>query len=136
MIEADIAAQSGSVFSEMEIELVRDIVLDQTYDAVRSLMDELTLFDDGTLTPKIDSLQARRKLLRAWLSVFYDIFLDGTVAVKGGKEGDDYDNMRDKNELRGRVRRALGLPELVPYQQDPGYNSRHVTQSIFIKYVP
>ena len=136
MTEVEIAAMSGSVFTEMEVELVRDIVLDQTYDAVKALMDLLTLFDDGTLTPKIDSLQARRKLLRAWLNVFYDIFLDGTVAVKGGKEGDDYDNLRDKNELRGRVRRMLGLPELVPYQQDPGYNSRHVTQAIPIKYVP
>jgi hypothetical protein len=129
----EIRAQSGAAFDEDETAMVEDIVLDQTYQAVSELLTKLTLFQSDGTTPLIDTKQARRKIMRSHLAVFYNRFLDGTVAKTGTT---DFDNMRDKNELRERVRRLLGLPPIVPDQEQWLVRRNKKSQSVPITYTP
>lgn len=92
-----------------------------------------------TELPEID--QSERKLLRSYILVYFDKFLDGTVKVKGGKRGTDFDNTRDKSDTRKEVRRMLGLPsmtdeEIEEYELLHGLSSNDVSSSISVQRVP
>lgn len=126
---------SGVVFSTSEISLVRSIIVDQTFEQTLSLVTALTLFESNGSTPLADNLQSERKLLRSHLSVYFDKFLDGTVKVKGGKRGTDFDNTRDKSATRRNVRRMLNLPsltdeELAEYELLHGLSSLDSSYSV------
>ncbi len=113
MKQSEIAAFSGTPFTNQEISNLKVILFDQSYKQTESLVDTLTILDaDGE--PVADALQTNRKMLRSQIAVWFDKFRDGTIAIKGGKKGTDYSNQRDKEDLRGEVRRSLGLPEVPP----------------------
>lgn len=99
----DILNYDGAVFTALEIEQVRAIAGLKQYSQAQ-----------GLLTPLIaEQRQVVRALIGAW-----DATGDGTVALKGGKDGLDYSQSRDKEEIRMQLRLMLGLsafdPELDP----------------------
>lgn len=111
---SEIAAFAGTVFTNAEITLVKNIILDQSFEQTRNLLEGLTIYESNGETVAAANEQGQRKLLRSQIAVWYDKFTDGTLAVKGGKRGTDYSNLRDKENLRGEIRKSLGLPEIVP----------------------
>lgn len=115
MLQTEINALSGAPFTNSEITLAKNIILDKTFNETKSLLEAQTIFDNAEPPVAVaDVEQANRKLIRSQLIVFYDKFKDGTLAVKGGKRGTDYSNARDKETLRGEFRLNLGLPETLP----------------------
>lgn len=112
MKQAEIDQLSGAEFSPSEISKVKRIIVDKNYSETESLLGLLTIYESGTQNPVDDEEQAERKLMRSYIKVYFDKFLDGTVKVKGGKRGTDFDNVRDKSDLRKEVRRMLGLPSM------------------------
>lgn len=110
----EIAAFSGGAFTNTEITLVKNILLDQNFEQTKTLLSALTIFESNGTTPAAEIEQGQRKLIRSQIKTWYDKFQDGTLAVKGGKRGTDYSNLRDKENLRGEIRKMLGLPEIPP----------------------
>lgn len=124
---SEIAAFSGAVFTNTEITLTKNILLDQSFAATKDLLANLTIFEDDGTTPAAE--QSNRKLLRSQLSVWYDKFKDGTLAAKGGKRGTDYSNLRDKENLRGEIRKLVGLPEIPPERLEQMNGGGQITSS-------
>ncbi len=112
MKRAKIDELSGAEFSTSEISEVRRIIVDKTFTETRLLLDTLTIFESDIQDPVEESNQSERKLMRSHIIIYFDKFLDGSIKVKGGKRGTDFDNTRDKSELRKEVRRMLGLPSM------------------------
>ncbi|MBS3914455.1 MAG: hypothetical protein KG003_08145 [Bacteroidetes bacterium] len=113
MKQTQIEALSGGEFTTQELTYIRRIVIDKSFSEIKNLVPLLTLFDDQDPPVVLpDEEQSERKLMRSHVKVYFDKFLDGTVKVKGGKRGSDFDNTRDKMDLRREVRRMLQLPSL------------------------
>lgn len=105
-----IDAKPGTLLTPKEIGKVKDIIQDQTYPATKQLCDALQLKSEDASTPLAETDQIMLKLTRFDLDVFINEYGYGTVAAKGGREGDDYDKVRDKEEVRQTLRLRLGLP--------------------------
>lgn len=113
MKQLEIAAFSGAEFDNQEITNLKEILFDQTFQQTQSLVDGITILDSSNAPVEV-AKQSNRKWLRSKIAIWFDQFRDGTIAIKGGKKGTDYSNLRDKENLRGEVRRSLGLPEIPP----------------------
>lgn len=82
------------------------LIQDRTFPQTRALADALQLKDAADPpAPLPDDEQALLKQTRADLSQFFDVVGDGTIQA-----GEDFSQVRDKEEIRQRVRRRLGLP--------------------------
>lgn len=127
---SEIAAFIGGAFTNTEITLVKNILLDQNFDQTKALLSNLTIFEANGTTPAAENEQGQRKLLRSQIKTWYDRFDDGTLAVKGGKRGTDYSNLRDKETLRGEIRFSLGLPEIPP-ERLAQFQSRRTSSTSF-----
>lgn len=112
MKQAQIDLLSGTEFTTSEISKVRRIIVDKSFSETQYLLKTLTIFQSETQDPVTENEQAERKLMRSYIIIYFDKFLDGTVKVKGGKRGTDFDNTRDKSSLRKEVRRMLGLSSM------------------------
>jgi len=132
MKQTEIAAFSGADFTNQEISNLKVILWDQTFEQTKTLVEAITIFENDGVTPVIDAQQTNRKVLRSQIAVWFDKFQDGTIAIKGGKKGTDYSNIRDKEDLRGEVRRSLGLPQIPPEKLALEYGiNRRVSSTIF-----
>lgn len=96
MKQSEIQALSAAPLTNLELAMLQETVFDQTLAQVTALA--------GALSPE------QWQMCRYYLKVWYDRFVDGTVKVKGGKQGVDYDNLRDKLEMSQLIRSLLGLP--------------------------
>lgn len=99
-------AQSGAAFSNAELGRLMRVIQDKTFQETRALAAErLTLFEDDGVTELAEAEQALRKQTRADLIQFFDVVGDGTISA-----GQDFSQVRDKEEIRQAVRLRLGLP--------------------------
>lgn len=96
---AQIDSQSTAVFDELEIERIREIAGLKTCAQAESLSAALSTVQR----------QATRMDIKT-----YGLIGEGTVGVKGGKEGADYSQSRDREDIRQRVRLRLGLDAIDP----------------------
>jgi hypothetical protein len=97
-------AASGQPLTIVEIGRLMTVLQDQNFEQAKAIADNLQLKDQaGAALPEDD--QALLKQTRADLALFFDTLPDGTI-----KAGDDYDNVRDKNDVRMTVRLRCGLP--------------------------
>lgn len=96
---AQIDGQSTAVFDELEIERIREIAGLKTYAQAESLSAELS--------------NVQRQATRMDIKT-YGLIGEGTVGVKGGKEGADYSQSRDREDIRQRLRLRLGLDAVDP----------------------
>jgi hypothetical protein len=97
-------AASGAALSLLEIGRLMTVLQDQSFAATQSIAAALQLKgEDGQPLPEGD--QALLKQTRADLALFFDTFPDGTI-----RAGDDFDVVRDKNDVRMTVRLRCGLP--------------------------
>lgn len=143
MKRAQINQLSGAEFTTSEISEVKRIVIDKTFSEIKSLLELLTIYEPGdsdTPVPIDEAEQSERKLMRSYIITYFDKFLDGTVKVKGGKRGTDFDNTRDKSDLRKEVRRMLGLPsmtdeELLEWEISNGLDGSDVSGGVPIQRV-
>ena len=143
MLETEIDALSGAEFTTGEISRVKRICIDQDYATIAILLDRILTLRAEPVSPATvgvpldDDDQSERKVMRSHLLVWYNEFLDGTIAVKGGKRGTDFDNVRDKEDLRREVRRMLGLPlvspEVLALEDRLRFGPKRVSQSVDIK---
>lgn len=131
MKQSLIDALSGTPFTSAEVTRTRNIIVDKDFATTKLLLESLTLYD--TQDPPValaEAEQSERKLMRSHLKVYFDKFLDGTLAAKGGKRGADFDNIRDKTALRREVRRMLGLTSLTDEEQEEFKKNKRLSQSI------
>jgi hypothetical protein len=112
---------SGALLDEVELSQVKEIVEDKDIATIKTLCAALQLkyapadtLPDGVSVgdPLPEAKQGLLKLTRYDLGFFYDRSPEGTVKVKGGKEGDDFDVERDREDTRERLRLRLGLPAI------------------------
>jgi hypothetical protein len=130
-------AQSGAVFSNAELGRLMRVIQDKTFQETRALaVERLTLFEDDGATPLAEAEQALRKQTRADLLQFFDVVGDGTIQA-----GQDFSQVRDKEEIRQAVRLRLGLPavsSIIATQEaeaDAARRRRRCTTSVTTKTV-
>lgn len=116
---------SGAAFTPQEIGRVMKIIQDKSYPDTKGLCDALTLFDADGETPLADEAQALRQQTRAEMIVFFDQYGDGTI-----KAGEDYDQSRDKEEIRQSIRLRFGLPAISTAVQDAARALRRTSQTV------
>lgn len=117
-------AASGLPLTNAELGRVMSIVQDLDFAKTKSLCDGLQLLDSD-LVPLAEEEQALLQQTRADVSVFFDQYPDGTI-----RAGEDFDLPRDKEEIRQRIRRRLGLPAVSQTQIDAYRARRRGSQSI------
>ena len=91
--------QDTGALTALEVERVREICGLKTYTEAESLTGVLN--------------QVQRQATRADIATF-DAIRDGTVALDGGRDGVNYSQQRDKEEVRQRLRLRLGLDAINP----------------------
>jgi len=96
---AVIREQDDGALDEIEQLRIAEII---EYPASGTVFDEL-LEKIAALTPQ------KNQLARAYMLDFEEIG-DGTLKLDGGDEGTDYDQERDRIDLRNKVLRLLSLP--------------------------
>lgn len=96
---AQIDSQDDAAFVPLEIERIREIAGLKTYAQAETLSGQLSAVQR----------QATRMDIKT-----YGLVGEGTVGVKGGKEGADYSQSRDREDIRQRVRLRLGLDPVDP----------------------
>ena len=90
-----IADYSDAVFTNLELERIRDIVNADAISVITNVVDELTA--------------DQRRATRYDIDLYINEVGEGTVAVKGGSRGTDFSTVRDRNDIRRRVALRLGL---------------------------
>jgi len=87
---------SDAVFTDVELERIRDIVVVDAISTITNVADELT--------------PAQRRATRYDIDLYINEVGEGTLAVKGGADGIDLNTVRDRNDIRRRVALRFGLP--------------------------
>ncbi|MFN7949440.1 MAG: hypothetical protein U0Z53_29055 [Blastocatellia bacterium] len=98
---AEIQAQSSAAFSALEQQYIADVCL-ETVASIATSLDGVTA--------------EARQAIRADLAA-YGAIGDGTEKLRGGSDGIDFDADRDREGIRRRIRRRLGLS---PVKVDAG----------------
>lgn len=97
--------QPGTPLTNAELARLMRVIQDKTFAETKALAEEkLTLKgEDGEALPADE--QALRMQTRADLIQFFDVIGDGTIQA-----GQDFSQVRDKEEIRQAVRLRLELP--------------------------
>lgn len=90
------AAFDTTALSASEIDRVREIVQTEALSTVTTLCGNLSA--------------SQLQHTRYDLDQFFNQVGEGTVRMKGGSDGVDFDATRDRNVIRNRVRARLNLP--------------------------
>jgi hypothetical protein len=78
---------------------------------------EVVMEDLSDVGLKAQALTAeQRRTVRALLSVYFDETPSKTIKVKGGRDGKDYDQERDRVDSAVRMRKLMGY-EALPVEQ-------------------
>lgn len=96
---AQIENQDTGPFTDLEIERIREIAGLKTASEASGKVSGFSEVQR----------QATRADIAAW-----DAVGEGTVAVKGGRDGADYSQSRDRDDIRVRLRLRMGLDPYDP----------------------
>lgn len=77
-------------------------------DRVREIVQTEALSTITTLCGNLSSSQLQH--MRYDLDQYFNQVGEGTVAMKGGTDGVDFSQSRDRNDIRSRLRGRLNLP--------------------------
>jgi hypothetical protein len=80
-----------------QIESIREMVGDKTFDTIESLCAELNPAQESAMAKDV---------------IEWDAVKNKQLKVKGGDDGIDLDYSRSRHDLKNRVRDRLGLPSL------------------------
>ena len=105
MTQAEIDELSNAVLTADELVKVWEMCVDKTQAQVSDACGLLEA--------------PQRRMMRAYITQYFDTMPHQTLAVKGGVDGRDYDNTRDRASVSANVRRMLGFPAMsVSFWQD------------------
>lgn len=90
-----VSTYSDAVFTNLELERIREIVGAEAVSTVSNVVGELSA--------------DQRRATRYDIDLYINEIGEGTVAVQGASDGTDYSQTRDRNEIRRRVAMRLGL---------------------------
>lgn len=98
MTQAEINALATTVLTDAELVKVWEMCVDTTQAEVSDACGGLDA--------------SQRQMMRAYMAQYFDTMPHQTLAVHGGVDGKDYDNVRDRQSVSANVRRMLGFPAL------------------------